>query len=177
MRACVLSIAMIAAALSPSEVRAHEDPNGCFESGIAIDVLAFRANGTTPVVGGISDCETILYRGILKEAQELDSLCAFSGGTFVLTTPDQVAHVISTDVPCIGGNTGIPPSLCDPAKKSLSSDLIPYTATPSDVSDGKVTAVAVYSGGVLHDSDRDTPGAFAMVLRSTAINQTCGTTT
>jgi hypothetical protein len=55
----------------------------------------FRANGTTGVVGSVSQCETINYQARLQKAADNPQICAFSGGTFALTTPDGVVHVIS----------------------------------------------------------------------------------
>src|SRR5258705_10199901 len=99
--------ALVAALFAASPARAHEDPPGCFETGPAIIVSVFRANGVTGVVGSVSECETINYRATLQKANDLDSICAFSGGTFKLTTPDGVVHDINLNVPCIGGNTRI----------------------------------------------------------------------
>src|SRR5215831_13950126 len=116
-----LKLAMVGAVatalLAASPARAHEDPAGCFQTGPAIIVSVFRADGVTGVVGNVSECETIAYQATLQKAQDLDSICAFSGGTFSLTTPDGVAHVITNTVPCIGGNTGL--EGCDPTVKSV----------------------------------------------------------
>src|SRR5215204_6276962 len=96
--------ALAAALLVSSSAQAHEDPPGCFQTGVAIIVSVFRANGTTGVVGSVSECETINYTARLQKGQDSDDLCAFSGGTFSLTTPDGVNHVIPPNpIPCIGG--------------------------------------------------------------------------
>src|SRR5204863_3691574 len=74
-------VAIAAVGMMASNARAHEDPSGCFETGPAIIVSVFRADGVTGVVGNVSQCETINYRATLQKAQDLDSICAFSGGT------------------------------------------------------------------------------------------------
>src|SRR6266496_3398113 len=95
----IVALALGGLLLAGSPARAHEDPAGCFETGPAIIVSVFRADGVTGVVGSVSECETIRYRATLQKAQDLDSICAFSGGTFKLTTPDGVVHDISLAVP------------------------------------------------------------------------------
>src|SRR5438105_3274821 len=91
----------------PIAARAHEDPSGCFESLVALGISAFRSDGVTPLLGTITDCEQIFYVTRLQKGDDLDSLCAFSGGSLTLTTPDGVVHTVSVDVPCIGGNVGL----------------------------------------------------------------------
>ena len=109
--------ALVASLLVAAPARAHEDPPGCFETGPAIVVSIFRdAAGTIGVTGSVSECETIYYRARLQKAQDVDTLCAFSGGTFGLTTPDGVVHSINANVPCIGGNG--PPARPTPAIRS-----------------------------------------------------------
>jgi hypothetical protein len=146
---------------------AHEDPPGCFETGPAIVVSIFRADGVTGVVGNVSECETINYRATLQKANDLDSICAFAEGTFSLTTPDGVVHTISANVPCIGGNTGL--EGCLDAVNNLQSALIPYTVNPADVSGGLITATANYTGGVAHDSPDNTAGVAATTPKSTPV--------
>src|SRR5437868_13350124 len=90
---------------SVGTARAHEDPPGCFETGPAIIVSVFRADGTTGVVGAVSECETINYRARLQKTTDSDDICAFSGGTFSLTTPNGAVNPISANVPCIRGTT------------------------------------------------------------------------
>jgi hypothetical protein len=127
---------------------AHEDPQGCFEGAQAsLIISAFRANGTTGVVGSISECETIVFQARLQKPQDSDTICAFSGGMFVVRTPDGVEHHVSDDVPCIGGT-----SLegCDDTVKSIDSLPLSYTVAPGDIVAGFVTATATYSGGVGH---------------------------
>src|SRR5882672_8284966 len=159
--------AFAAALFSGSIARAHEDPAGCFETGPAIIVSVFRADGVTGVAGSVSQCETIRYRATLQKAQDLDSICAFSGGTFKLTTPDGVVHDISLNVPCIGGNTGL--EGCDDAVNFIQSAQIPYTVSPADVVGGLITATAVYTGGVAHDSPLNTAGVSASTPKSTPV--------
>jgi hypothetical protein len=154
---------------------AHQDPPGCFQTGTAIIVQTFRSDGTTGIVGSIQDCEQIFYRVTLQKAQNTTDICAFSGGTFTLTTPDGVPHVVSNSVPCIGGTDSA--EGCTAATTSLQSGLISYTASPADVSGaGFVTATAVYTGGVSHDTASNTAGLSASTSKSTPV-VACGVTT
>src|SRR6185436_17180767 len=89
--------ALAAALFVSSPASAHNDPAGCFQTGPAITVSVFRANGTTGVVGSVSQCETINYQARLAKSADNPQICAFSGGTFKLTTPDGVVHDISLD--------------------------------------------------------------------------------
>ena len=146
--------------------RAHEDPSGCFETGPAIIVSVFRANGTTGVVGSISECETINYRATLQKAQNVDSICAFSGGTFKLTLPNGNVVDINLNVPCIGGTAG---EGCDPSVTQVQSALIPYTVSSGDIAGGFVVANATYAGGVAHDSPANTAGVGANTPKSTPV--------
>jgi hypothetical protein len=173
MHARLLALLLGVVLSSVSSVRAHENPDGCFETIVAIDIRAFRSDGVTPLVGPIVGCEQIFYQARISKAQDLGSFCAFSGGTFTLTAPDGVAHTLSSDLPCIGGT--IPP--CNETVLLLDSDLIPYTVAPEDVHDGKITAMATYSGGVVHDAAIDTPGLVASVLRTTLVESCDASTT
>src|SRR6185369_15938193 len=89
-----LAMALGAGLLVAVPAHAHEDPPGCFETGPAIVVSVFRADGVTGVVGNVSECETINYRATLQKASDLDSICAFAEGTFSITTPDGVVHIV-----------------------------------------------------------------------------------
>ena len=161
-----LSLLLLASALLlPEPARAHEDPAGCFQTGPAITTSVFRADGTTGLVGSVSECETIYYQATLKKVAEDDLICAFSGGTFRLTTPDGVVHDIEADVPCIGGT--IAP--CDPSVDEFASPLIAYTVRPADVVGGLVTATATYTGGIAHDRDADTAGINATTPKATVV--------
>ena len=42
--------------IAATSAQAHEDPPGCFQTGPAIIVSVFRANGTTGVVGSVIAC-------------------------------------------------------------------------------------------------------------------------
>src|SRR5512143_1159750 len=121
--------ALATALLVAAPARAHEDPPGCFENGPAIVVSVFRADQVTGVTGSVSECETIYYRARLQKASDLDSICAFSGGTFKLTTPDGTVHDINLNVPCIGGTAG---EGCDSTVDFVQSDFIGYTVDPTD---------------------------------------------
>src|SRR6185369_6230547 len=159
--------ALAIALFATTPARAHEDPAGCFETGPAIIVSVFRSDGVTGVVGSVSECETIRYRATLQKANDLDSICAFSGGTFSLTTPDGVVHTIDSNVPCIGGNTGL--EGCLDAVNNEISPQFPYTVSPADVVGGLITATATYAGGVAHDSPLNTAGVGATTPKSTPV--------
>lgn len=151
---------------------AHEDPLGCFLTNPSIVISVFRGNGTTGVVGSVSQCEHIFYQAKLQKASDSDSICAFSGGTFSLTTPDGVVHLISSNVPCIGGTTN---EGCASAVSSLESDKIPYIVSDSDVSGGFIEATGSYSGGLSHESLTNTPGVSATTSKSTPdVARLCG---
>src|SRR5258706_3425885 len=161
--ATVAALAVTLCATTPA--RAHEDPVGCTQTGPAIIVTVFRNDGVTQVSGGVSQCETIRYRATLQKANIVDdSICAFSGGTFKLTTPDGVVHDINLNVPCIGGNTGL--EGCDAATTFVQSAQIPYTVNPVDVVAGLITRTAVYTGCVAHDSPLNTAGVAAATPQS-----------
>ena len=170
----VLFIATVIAAVPRASV-AHEDPPGCFQIGTAITVSVFRANGTTGVAGSIQDCEQIFYRATLQKPQNTGTICAFAGGSFSLTTPDGVAHVISNPVPCIGGTDSA--EGCLAATTSVQSGLISYTASPADVVSGFVTATANYTNGVAHNSVSNTSGLSASTQKSTPVVACAPTTT
>jgi len=159
--------ALAAALLTASSAIAHDDPPGCTQTGPAIIISVFRSNGTTGVSGSVSECENIFYRAKLQKAEpDNNDICAFSGGTLSLTTPDGVVHSISASVPCIGGTGG---EGCDPTVDFIESTLIPYTVSTSDVVGGLITAAANYTGGVAHDSPNNTAGVGAFTPKSTPV--------
>ena len=73
--AVALGLALLGSA---GVARAHNDPAGCFQTGPAIVISVFRANGTTGVVGSVSQCETINYQARLQKATDSDTICAFA---------------------------------------------------------------------------------------------------
>ena len=171
-----VGIVLISVVLLSPLARAREEPPGCFDFGVAIDIFAFRSDGTTPLSGTVTDCEQIVYRPTIGQSEQSNSLCAFSGGTFTLATPDGVVHTVSANLPCIGGETGL--EGCDDSIDSFVGAPIVYTVSPADVHDGKITAHALYSGGVLHDNDiANTPGIIAVALRTTLVTPCQATTT
>ena len=171
----VLFIATVIAAVPRASV-AHEDPPGCFQVGVGIVVQTFRSDGVTGIVGSIQDCEQIFYRATLQKAANSPEICAFSNGSFSLTTPDGVPHAISNPVPCIGGTDSA--EGCLAATTFVQSGLISYTASPADVSGGGfVTASANYTNGVSHDSASNTAGVSASTLKSTPVVACAVTTT
>ena len=172
-RLVLFAAGMIAS--TPVASVAHEDPNGCFITGAFVQLQLFRSDGVTLVSGPIQDCEQVFYRTRLSKAADNDSICAFSGGSFTLTTPDGTPHVVSSNVPCLGGNLGL--EGCDPTNDFLESALIPYTASPGDVSGGQVAAQAAYTGGVVHDSPPNTPGISANTVKGTVVVACTVTTT
>src|SRR5206468_6587605 len=88
---------------------AHQDPAACSGVGVGITILPFRADGTTPLgAGSVSNCEALVFKTFVS--YQGGGTCAFESGTFTLTTPDNVPHVISSNVPCVGGTTNDPNS-------------------------------------------------------------------
>jgi hypothetical protein len=164
-----LTVAVTAALMvTATGARAHEDPAGCFETGVSIVVTVLRADGTTGVVGSVSECETINYTARLAKGEELSNdICAFSGGTFSITLPNGTTHVISNNVPCIGGDG--PGEGCDPTVTRLESVLFPYTVQAADIAGGVIEATAQYTGGVAHDSPGNTAGVSANTPKQTPV--------
>jgi hypothetical protein len=175
MRAKSLAIAALGASVLLASVRpgiAHDDPAGCTAVGIALTVALYRADGRTGLIGEASECERMIYR--VRLAKAMPTGCAFSGGTLTLTTPDGVSHPIVTPVPCVGGDTADGrakggPVNCSPDVTAVESEPVEYTARPSDVRDGRLKAVARYDGGVVHDSENDTPGLSSTVDRTVLV--------
>jgi hypothetical protein len=153
--------------LVSASARAHQDPAGCSQTGVAITLSLFRADGTTGVVGTVSECETIIYQARLAKSQDISTICAFSGAPFSLTTPDGVNHVISANVPCIGGD-GLGEG-CDSTRDVLDSAPIPYTVRTQDIVGGIITATSQYGIGVVHDNTPNTPGAQATTPKATSV--------
>ena len=168
----VVSVGLAVVWVASAPALAQQDPPGCSQTGIAIAVSVFRGNGTTGVTGTVASCETLNYQVTLSKADpNSTSICAFSGGTFTLTTPDGVVHTISTNVPCIGG-TGVAPG-CSAAVTSLTSDLIPYSVRLADVVGGFLHATASYGIGVVHDGPIPTFGASATTPKTNPFAATC----
>ena len=125
---------------------AHADvnPAGCTATGGSIILTTYRADGTTPVGSGtVTDGELIKYKATLGALPS--PVCAFEGGTWTLTTPDGVPHVITPGggIPRIGG-TGV---------ASLDSALISYTVIHANEIVGThrhVDASTNYGGGFSH---------------------------
>src|SRR5437867_8045603 len=146
---------------------AHVDPPGSSASGIGISITVFRADGITPVIGpqggSVSECETILYQATLSKLPAPNG--AFEGGTWVLTTPDGVAHPLGA-VPCIGGTFNDPNSaanggrgLCAGAPNSITSALVPYVVRAVDTD--PFVATTSINGAFAHISTSDQSAGFA----------------
>ena len=62
-------VLFVAAAIvsTPRPGRAHQDPPGCFSTGVSISIGMFRSDGVTGVVGTIQDCEQVFYRATLAK--------------------------------------------------------------------------------------------------------------
>lgn len=167
-------LAVIVIAMLSGSARAHEDPAGCFVLSVSAEIQTFRSDGVTPVSGSVTGCEQIFYRTTLRKSVESNTLCAFSGGSFTLTTPDGVPHVVSADVPCIGGTFG---EGCDPTVTFLDSGLIGYAVTAADAATGTITANVLYTGGVVHDSPSNTAGVSLSVPKTLPVVACAATTT
>lgn len=168
-----LLAAVVVVLVTASVARSHQDPGSCFSTGVQISVGVFRSDGVTGVVGTVQDCEQLVYRTVLSVVPS-PGVCAFSGGTFSMTTPDAVVHTISSSVPCLGGTSG---EGCVSGTTSLASGDIPYTVSPADVSGGFIQAQSSYSGGVSHDSPSNTSGVSGFTPKNTPVVACAATTT
>jgi hypothetical protein len=160
-------VLFVAAAIvsTPRPGRAHQDPPACFSTGVSISIGMFRSDGVTGVVGTIQDCEQVFYRATLAKTPT-PGACAFSGGQFTFTAPDGTVTTLLASVPCLGGTSG---EGCVSGVDSFQSGLVPYHASPADVSGGFVTAAADYANGVSHDSPGNTAGVFAHTPKATPV--------
>ena len=157
---CPSTCLVVVLALGAATARA-QDPEGCFQSASpALSIEAFRMDGQIGLIGNVSECETIAYRVKLAHTAP-ETGCAIGKGTITLATPDGVPHLVSADVPCIGGH-GDNGSGCDPNQGyAFTSGLVPYKVQPRDVVDGFIEASAKYTDGVLFDAKTPTPGVGA----------------
>jgi len=155
----IVTAVLIASLLPLPGALAHEDPPDCGDNDTYIAITVLRSDDSVVGYGSVSECETIRYRARLLKGVDADYVCAFSGGTFKLTTPDGVVHDLTLNVPCIGGTTGG----CSSAVDFFDGPLISYTVRPSDILNGGVAASADYSGGTLHDASHTQTGASASV--------------
>lgn len=145
----VSAIAILGFVYAYQIAHADIDPPGCTATGGSIILTTLRADGVTPVGGGtVTDGELVKYKATLGSLAS--PVCAFQGGTWTLTTPDGVVHVITPGggVPRIGG-TGV---------ASLDSTLISYTVVHSNEivdTTRHIDASTLYSGGISHKNSGD----------------------
>src|SRR5262245_37811023 len=97
----VVSILMALGLVAMTAVKsaAHRDPAICSQPGAALVMSTFRADGITTLTGTASECETVVFHVRLSKPADVNSWCAFSGGTLSIITPDGVSHVINANVP------------------------------------------------------------------------------
>ena len=94
-----------------------------------------------PLVGVVSECETILYNAKLFYTG--NNTCAFSQGAWTLTLPDTTVKTLSNPVPCLGG--GVAPCT---GETSITSK---YFAYKVQMTDNTLVTLTGYSGGVIHN--------------------------
>jgi hypothetical protein len=116
--------------------------------------LVVTRNDGSPVVGTVSECETLKYQAEL----EWDDECLIQGGVFKLKTPDGVEHEIANPVPCLGDATVDAEGCMEFQATSVLSMVIDYQASPGDAVAGKLTAMAVWENGILHQADGNVGG-------------------
>ncbi|HEY3171178.1 MAG TPA: hypothetical protein VGK86_01240 [Thermoanaerobaculia bacterium] len=145
--------------LVPAAIWAHTDPPGSTQTGVSLNLTAFRSDGVTPVLPGtVNGCgETIIYRGSISWAGAPNA--AIQGGTLTITTPDSVVHPATPlgGIPCLGGTDGV---ICTPGVLSVNSMDVPFTITnsPSCTPGTTLLATLSYTGGTSHLGANDTPG-------------------
>jgi cysteine-rich repeat protein len=141
--------------------RAHQMPEGCTQSLVALTIQTYRSDGKTSVGAGeeVSECENLVFRARLEKGGNSDEFCAFQLGSFVLTTPDGV-ETGWEEAPCVGGGESQPQC----GGRSLTI-VAPYRVRIADIEAGTVTSEAVYEGGVTHNGQSDTAAMSAFEQR------------
>ncbi|MFN2426660.1 MAG: dockerin type I domain-containing protein [Candidatus Binatia bacterium] len=152
--------------VAAGDASAHQDPPGCAITEPEMVISLFRGDGTTPVVGGVSECESIFVRVRIQKPLNSDQLCAFSGGTFTVTTPAGNVHTITSDLSCVGGTSG---EGCIGSRDFTDTELIPYNVDKEDIGGGKIFVLAEYTGGVAHTSPSNVAGADNLEVKSTDV--------
>jgi hypothetical protein len=132
---------------------AHQDPPGCLGIDNSMRLVVTRNDGS-PVVGTVTECETLKYQAELM----WDDECLIQGGTFKLVTPDGVDHVIANPVPCLGDATADAEGCLEFQATAIESVMIEYQVSPGDAVAGKLTAMAVWENGILHQAPGNVPG-------------------
>lgn len=153
---------------SPSPIQADIDPQGCTATGGSIKLSVFRSDGVTHISGSdtVKDEETIKYKAELGAAPF--PACAFEGGKWTITTPDNVEHDVTPEggMPRIGGK-GI---------ASLESVLVEYKVSHADevldAGQKRIFTSTSYGGGLSHeqlDDDEDNGGPAFSVRKGTDV--------
>jgi len=141
-----VSVGMVLAATGMS-ASAHQDPPNCAGIDVSLRLTVTRSGGA-PVVGTLTECETVNYRARLSWRDE----CLIAAGTLKLITPDGVEHVIANPLPCLGAATVNAEGCIIGQDTQIESASIPYTVSPADVVGGLVTVTARWEDGVLHQA-------------------------
>jgi hypothetical protein len=137
----------------PLEATAHQDPPGCTGIDNAMRLVVTRNNGD-PVVGTVSECETLKFQARLQWVSE----CLIQGGTFKVVTPDGVDHVVESPVRCLGDATVNAEGCTVGQDTEINSAIIDYTVSPGDAVGNQLTAMAVWENGILHQSPTNVSG-------------------
>jgi len=131
---------------------AHDNPEGCFETGLGVSLTVFRDGGaTTPVgAGTVQPGEEVFYRATLT-ALGGDN-CNFEDGALEIITPDGTpTDVTGGSIPLV--EVGSP----------FVSALVPYIVSEDHVGDqnglvappaDNIQAFAEYTGGIAHTGDQ-----------------------
>jgi hypothetical protein len=148
----------IALATIPSDARAHQDPPLCSGVDVALSLTVTRNNGD-PVVGAVTECETLKYQAKLRWTGE----CLIQSGAFKLRTPDGVEHEVANPVPCLGDATVNAEGCVVGQNTEVASAIIPYTVSPGDdgndgLVDNQLSATSMWVNGVLHQAPGNVPG-------------------
>jgi len=148
--ACLAILLLAGLAYSPT-ARADTCPAGAVSTGLSFILSAFHSDGTTPIVGPVSECETIVLKASLAYTgfdSEGNVVAAFQFGTVT---------VDGTDATPVGGVPLIGPASCVGSVPIIGSQPKNHVFTPAEVTAGIVTIVASYSGGTAHIGDSDIP--------------------
>ena len=132
-----------------SKAGAHTCPPGATATGVAVILTAFHSDGVTPIVGPVSECETIILQmGVAYTPRDIQGniVAAFEAGTMVINGPAP----FTDDVTPAGGVPLIGDATCPGSVSIFGSDKTPYNFTAADVAAGTITFSAVYSGGTAH---------------------------